>query len=488
MEEYDFLVVGSGSGLDVANAAANRGQSVAVVEKGRLGGTCLNRGCIPSKMLLYHAEVLETIERSEEFGIDASVDDVAFADIVREVNDEVTGDSESISRGLGSSSQHDLYRAEGRFVDERTIEMTGDDHDGERLSADTVLVAAGTRPGVPAVDGIEDVDYLTSTEALRLEEPPDHLVIVGGGYIAAELGHFFGTFGSDVSIIGRRPNLLPDADEEVAVEFTERFDDRFDVYTGYEATAVSQSDGAVTVEARPYPESDPHPYPEPESGEGAAERVTVTGDELLVATGRVPNTDLLDVSAAGIETDERGFVETDEYLRTTAEGVWALGDIVGEYLLKHSANHEAQAVARNLFGDELEPVDYTAMPFAVFSSPEVAGVGATEQDLRATDREYATRTYRYEDTARGMAMKTEGVVKPIIDLEGEILGCHIVGPEASNLIEEVVVAMKAGSGTVRDIRESVHVHPALSEVVQRAFSGQFSRGGRGHDHDHDHDH
>ncbi|AEH36588.1 dihydrolipoyl dehydrogenase [Halopiger xanaduensis] len=476
MEEYDFLVIGSGSGLEVANVAANRGQSVAVVEKGRLGGTCLNRGCIPSKMLLYRAEVRETIERSEAFGIDASVDDVAFADIVREVNEDVAESSDSIRRGLESSSQHDLYRAEGRFVDDRTIELSGGDRDGERLAAETVLVAAGTRPGVPPVEGLEGADYLTSREALRLEAPPDHLVIVGGGYIAAELGHFFGTFGSDVSIIGRRPHLLPDADEEVAREFTERMAERYDVYTGYEATAVSESAGKVTVEARPFPDDED------------ADRISVAGDELLVAAGRVPNTDTLNVSAAGIETDDQGFVETDEYLRTTADGVWALGDIVGEYLLKHSANHEAQAVARNLFGDDLEPVDYTAMPFAVFSSPEVAGVGATEAELRAADREYATRTQRYEDTARGSAMKAEGVVKPLVSLEGEILGCHIVGPDASTLIEEVVVAMKAGSGTVRDIRESIHIHPALSEVVQRAFSGQFERRGHEHAHGHGHDH
>lgn len=480
MQEYDFLVIGSGSGLDVANAAVQRGQSVAVVEKGRLGGTCLNRGCIPSKMLLYHAEVLETIERADEFGIEASIDNVAFSDIVQEVNEEVQEDSESISQGLGSSPDHDLYRAEGRFVDERTVEISGGEQDGERLYGETVLVAAGTRPGVPPIDNIEEVDYMTSREALRLEEPPDHLIVIGGGYIAAELGHFFGMFGSDVTIIGRRPHLLPDADKEIATEFTDRLSDRLEIHTGYEATAVSESNGEVTVEAQSFSELETQPYPEPKSGEGVADHITVTGDTLLLAAGRVPNTDTLNVSAAGIETDERGFVETDEYLRTTAEGVWALGDIVGEYLLKHNANHEAQTVVRNLFGDELQPIDYTAMPFAVFSSPEVAGVGATEAELQAADRDYAKRTYRYEDTARGMAMKVEGAVKPLISLDGEILGCHIVGPEASNLIEEVVVAMKAGSGTVQDIRESVHIHPALSEVVQRAFSGQFTQGG--HDH------
>ncbi len=470
MEEYDFLVVGSGSGLEVANIAARQGQSVAVVEKGPLGGTCLNRGCIPSKHLLYHADVLETIERAAEFDIEATVEDVAFADIVRKVNEEVGEDAESIRRGLQSSSQHDLYQGEGRFVDDRAVEIVGGDDDGARLQAETVLIAAGTRPAIPDIDGIEEVPYLTSTDALQLEDPPEHLVIVGGGYIAAELAHFFGTFGSDVTIVGRRPNLLPQADSEVAAAFTDMYADRFTLHTGHAATAVSADDGRIAVEARPYE------YGDDGGLVGNADGVTVTGDELLVAAGRTPNTDTLRLDRTAIETDAQGFVETDEYLRTTVDGVWALGDIVGEYLLKHSANHEARAVARNLFGNDPEPVDYSAMPFAVFASPEVAGVGARERELREAGREYATNTYRFADTARGDAMNATGFVKAIIDPEGEILGCHIVGPDASTLIQEVVVAMKAGTGTVRDIRESIHVHPALPEVVQRAFSGQFSRG------------
>ena len=476
MQEFDLLVIGSGSGLDVANAAVNQGLSVATAEKGPLGGTCLNRGCIPSKLLLYHADVLETVERADEFGIDATVESVAFGEIVRRVNEEVQADADSIRRGLRSSDQHELFEGEARFVGERTVEIASGADEGAEIRAETVLVAAGSRPAIPDIDGLDGVEYLTSTEALELEAPPDSLVIVGGGYIAAELGHFFGTFGTDVRIVGRRPNLLPEADEEIAAAFTERFAERFTVHTGHTAAAVTEEGGEIAVEARPYE------YGEDPSVVADAESVTVTGEELLVAAGRTPNTDLLNVEAAGVETDGAGFVETDESLRTTAEGVWALGDIVGEYLLKHSANHEAQTVARNILGEELRPVDYTAMPFAVFAAPEVAGVGEREERLRANGRAYATNTYRYEDTARGDAMHAEGMVKAIIDLEGEILGCHIVGPEASTLIQEVVVAMKAGSGTVQDIRESVHVHPALPEVVQRAFSGQFTRGDAGHDH------
>ncbi len=476
---FDFLVIGTGSGLDVANVAADRGQSVAVVEKGPLGGTCLNRGCIPSKHLLYHAEIRETIEQAAEFGIEAEVTDVDFAGIVRKVNEEVAESSRSIREGLANSAQHTRLEGTGEFVDDRTVELVSGPDEGRRASADTVLIAAGTRPSIPPIDGIEAVDYLTSTEALQLEERPDHLVIIGGGYIAAELAHFFGTFGSDVTIVGRRPHLLPEADEEVGEALTERYRERFEILAGYEATAVGASADGVTVDARPFPQA----MDAPEDHDA----VTVTGDRLLVAAGRRPNTDLLALEHTAVEVDGDGFVETDEFLRTTAEDVWALGDIVGEYLLKHNANHEAQAVARNLFGDEMQPVDYTAMPFGVFSSPEVAGVGQAEHELVAEGTPYAKRVYEYEETARGDAMGAEGFVKVLIDLEGTLLGCHIIGPEATNLIQEIVVAMTAGSGTVEDIGRAVHIHPALSEVVDRAFAGQFVRGDV-HAHDHAHSH
>ncbi|ELZ10716.1 dihydrolipoamide dehydrogenase [Halovivax asiaticus JCM 14624] len=478
-EAVDFLVVGSGSGLDVANAVANQDQSVAVVEKDPLGGTCLNRGCIPSKRLLYHATVRQTIDRAEAFGIHADVTGVDFAEIVREVNDDVSGSAESIRRGLRSSNRHTLFEGMGQFVDDHTIELVEGRDAGERVRAETILLAAGSRPSIPDIEGIEDVPYLTSREGLQLESPPGHLVIIGGGYIGAELAHFFGTFGSDVTIVGRRPRLLPHADEPVGISFTERYRERFDVHVGYEAVTVSGDDDAVTVEARPYPPA--------WDDISELDDVTVTGDTLLVAAGRRPNSDTLELDVPGVETDEQGFIETDEYLRTTADDVWALGDIVGEYLLKHNANHEARTVVGNVLGDDLDPIDYTAIPYAVFASPEVAGVGTTEQALVAADREYATTTYDYADTARGMAMNAQGFVRVLIDPDGTILGCHIVGPGASSLIQEVVVAMKAGSGTVHDIRESVHIHPALPEVVDRAFSSQFVLAGE-HEGVHHHDH
>ncbi|MDY6778033.1 MAG: dihydrolipoyl dehydrogenase [Candidatus Nanohaloarchaea archaeon] len=449
MKEFDAIVVGSGSGLDVASALTNRGWEVAVIEPGPLGGTCLNRGCIPSKMLIHRADVVETIERSEEFHIDAAVSDIAFEKIVSEVNEEVGSDAEQIRKGVKASDNHTLYESEAQFVDEKVLEV-----DDERITAETIVVAAGSRPIIPPIEGIEDVDYLTSKEALKLEDRPDSMIIIGGGYIATELAHFYEKMGTDITVLEMRDSLIPREDEDIASRFTEIAEEKWDVNVGMKASEVGEQDGTVTVRA------------EDEDGN----EHEFEADELLVAAGRRPNTDTLQVGKGNIETDDRGFVETDETLATSVDGVYALGDIAGNFMFKHSANLEAQYVFRNIVTDrEFEP-DFTAMPHAIFSSPQVAGVGKTEQELREADADYLSASYAYENTGMGMALKADGFVKVLAEPEsGEILGCHILGPEASTLIHEVLVAMRQGDGTIDDILDTIHIHPALNEVVQRAF-------------------
>jgi dihydrolipoamide dehydrogenase len=479
MQGFDLVVVGAGSGLTVASVAADHDESVAVIDEGPMGGTCLNRGCIPSKQLVYHADVLETIHRADEFHIDAHVEDVAFADIVNEVNADVGQEAVHIRESIEASPHHTLFPHRARFVDDRTLAVPADEAGADRVRGDKVVIAAGTRPTIPPVEGIEDVDPLTSREALQLTEVPDRLVILGGGYIAAEMAHVFGTFGAEVAIVGRRPHLLPEADREIGEALTRRYADRFTVHTGYEAHLAEADGEDVLVHARPRTRAQPE-----EPGEG--EPVRLRGDELLVAAGRRPNTDRLDVHQAGVATDETGFVRTDKYLRTSAENVWALGDIVGEHLYKHAANHEAQAVARNIYTDDPQPVADPPMPWAAFASPEVAGVGQRERDLDPEETTYATSTYRYEDTARGDAMHAEGFVKVVVDEEGHVLGCHIIGPDASTLIQQVVTAVTSASGKIHDVLAAIHIHPALPEVVQRAFAGPYHLAGD-HEHHHGHD-
>ncbi|MFC7155072.1 dihydrolipoyl dehydrogenase family protein [Halomarina halobia] len=451
MADFDVLVIGGGTGNEVANAAADAGLETALIERGPIGGTCVNRGCNPSKTLIQRADLVESIRRAGEFGVDVRIEGVDYEAIVREVTASVDGKSDRMERTDRERERLTLFREQARFVDDRTLEIGGREVTGEK-----VVVAAGARPIVPPIEGIDEVDYLTNREALRLETQPERLVVIGGGYIAAELGHFYEALGTDVTIVGRDDVLVGREDREVADAFTDLARRRHTVHTGYTATAVERTGAGIIV------------YAERNDG---GEEIEVDGDDLLVAAGRRPNTDLLDVEAAGIETDERGFVETNEYLETSAPNVWAQGDIAGNYQFKHAADHEAKYVVENALRGEQTPVDYTGMAHAIFTSPQIAATGLTERELEERDRAYVVGRRAYGDTVMGRALKEEdGFVKVLADPDdGTVLGCHIVGPEASTLIHEVIVAITSGSGTVSDVTNAIHVHPALSKVVLGAF-------------------
>jgi mycothione reductase len=448
MQEFDLIVIGSGSGLDVANAVAQEGLRVAIVEKGRMGGTCLNRGCIPSKLLIHSADVMETIKSAAQFGINVDGFSVDFEKIVSRTNRIVDSDSDGIRKAFSEIENPKLFPAECRFVGEKTLSVGG-----QEIRADRILIASGTRPAIPEIKGLEGSGFITSDEALRLKRQPRVLTIIGGGYITAELAHFFGSLGTKINIIQRHNLLVPDEDEEVARKFTDIFSRKYSVHLGCVTESVSKSGGVFKVVAN-----------------SSGKKIEVESDQLLVATGRVPNSDTLDLEKAGVKTDGAGFIAVDDHLETSAKEVFALGDAVGRYLFKHSANHEAQYAYYNLTHEKKIPVDYTAMPHAIFSSPQVAGAGYTEQELKKNGIQYTKAVYPYIRTAMGEAIEDrDGFVKLLASKEDRILGCHIIGSHASMLIHEVLVAMKLGAG-VHGIVRTVHIHPALSEVVSRAAS------------------
>ena len=446
MKYYDIIVIGSGSGLDVAAYAAEKGMNVAIIEEGPLGGTCLNRGCIPSKMIIHSADVAETIQRAKLFGINSKGYKVDFGKITRRASKAVDKDSVEIEKGIKETENMELFKKRGKFIGERTMVVGNKTIQGEK-----VVVAAGTRPAIPEIEGIEDVDYITSDEALRLTKQPKRMVIMGGGFIAAELAHFYGSLGTNVTIL-QRSTLLNKEDKEIAETFTKSISKKYNVLLGYSTKNVKQKGKKITIIV------------------GKSKKTKkIETDSLLIATGRIPNTDILDVNKAGIETDDKGNIKVNEYLETTAKNTWALGDIVGKYLLKHSANLEAEYVMKNAIEGKKEVVDYWPMPHAIFSSPQIAAVGYTEEELKERKINYAVGKYYYKDTGMGLAIEEkEGFCKILAGKESrKILGCHIIGPDASTLIHEVVVAMQAGL-TVDSLVDAVHVHPALSEVVQRA--------------------
>jgi mycothione reductase len=452
IKKYDLIVIGSGAGLEVATAVAQSGLKVAIVEKSRMGGTCLNRGCIPSKLLIHSADVAEIIKMGELFGIRVEKFSIDFQKIVDRVNGIIGSDSNDISKAFKNSANPKLFPLECKFVAEKTL-LVG----REKITANMILIAAGTRPAIPKIKGLAAINYVTSDEALRLDRQPRVLTIIGGGYIAAELGHFFGSLGTKINIIQKHKYLIPDEDHEISNKFTEIFSKKYNVYLQCIPELVTKKNGKFVISAK---------------RSGATKYLEIESDQLLLATGRVPNSDTLNLSKTGVEVDEDGYIKVDKTLETSVEGIFALGDIIGRYEFRHSANLEAQYAFYNLLNYKKKiPVDYSAMPHAIFSSPQVAGVGYTEQELKQkSNKEYVKSIYRYIDTAMGRALEErEGFVKFLVSkATRKILGCHIIGTQASVLIHEVLVAMKSGDGTIDNISKTVHVHPALSEVVARA--------------------
>lgn len=444
---HQLVVIGTGSGNTVLDDSF-ADLDVAIVEREeRFGGTCLNVGCIPTKMLAYTAEVVDAVERSGDHDVDARLDGMRWPD----VRDRVFGRLDPVARegrdGRRDTSWITVYTGHARFTGPRTLDV-----DGTTITADQIVLACGSRPLVPPPVTESGMPYETSDTIMRLDRVPRRLAVLGGGYIAAELAHVFAAAGSEVVIIEKADSLLGPQDETVAAAFTALAAKRYDLHLGRELTAVAGTAGALRLTL----------------DDGS----TVEADTLLVAVGRVPNGDLMDLSAGGVEVGENGLVVVDEHQRTTADGVWALGDICTPVPLKHVANREADVVRHNLRRpDDLITADHDAVPSAVFTDPQIAQVGATEQELREAGTPYRVGTTRFADTAYGWAMEDEtGLCKILVDPDtGTILGAHIMGPQAPTLIQSLVLAVALGIPARTLVERPYWIHPALTEVVQQTL-------------------
>jgi len=453
---YDLAIIGTGSGNSIIDERYD-GMRVALLEEGTFGGTCLNVGCIPTKMYVYAADVASTIRSASKYGIDATIDGVRWNEIV----DRVFGRIDPISEG-GEKYRREgcpnvtVYRGHARFAGERTLD-TGT---GETITADQIVVAAGARAEIPpeVLDG--GVTYYTSNNIMRLPKLPESMVILGTGFIAMEFAHVFSALGTKVSVIGRSGRLLRHLDTDVSERFTALASKKWDLHLENPARAFRPVGDGVEAEL--------------------TDGTVVTGDVLLVATGRRPNGDLLDVAAAGIELDSAGSIVVDEFQRTTAEGVFALGDVSSPHQLKHVANHEARVVQHNLLHDAwgpdtsaLQRTDHRFVPAAVFTEPQIATVGLTEAEARAAGYDISVKIQDYGNVAYGWAMEdTEGFCKLIADRStGLLLGAHIIGAQASTVIQPLIQAMAFGI-TARDMATQQYwIHPALPELVENALLG-----------------
>lgn len=448
MKKYDIIVIGSGAGTKLVTPVAKLGYKVAIIEKDSLGGTCLNRGCIPSKMLIHPADLASEIREAHKFFVNAPKDfDTDFRNLSIWVNEAIRADSKSIEDAYAKNENIDWYKGVGKFVDNKVVEVNG-----EKLTSDKILIATGARPSVPPIPGLEGTPYMTSTEALRRTDQPKKMIVIGGGYIAVELGHYYSALGTEVDFVVRG-NMISREDEDVVKEFERVFCANHKVHMNWETKQV-EYDGTnftVTVEKN-------------------GETKQLVADALFLATGVKPSSDTLNLENTGVKVDERGYIEVDEYLETDEKGVYALGDVVGNYLFRHSANFEGQYLYDQLFGGmRRSPIQYSPMPHAIFTRPQVAGVGPTEQELKKQGVDYVVGLNAYKDSAMGMALKSEyGLVKLLFDRQTrKLLGAHIIGPEASNMIHMPLVYITMGA-TLEDIMRTIFIHPALPEVVRNA--------------------
>jgi len=429
------------------------GIKTAVIDKDEPGGICLTRGCIPSKILLYPAEVIRTIQTADRFGIEVDLRKVSFDKVMSRMRSIIDGDINSIREGLSSSPNIDYYHAPAEFTGPYTLKV-----EEETIRSNMILLSIGSKPIIPPIKGLREVGYHTSDTILYETKLPGSIAIVGGGYIAAEYGHFFSAMGSKVTIIGRNPQFLPQEEPEVSALAKEELSKRITLLTGYEVSEVSRVGNRKKLLA---------------TNRQSGEKKTIEVEEIMVAAGRGPTTDILHPELAGIKTDVRGWVVVNEFLETSAPNVWAFGDANGRYLFKHKANYDTTIVYYNAVLKRKIPVDYHAVPHAVFTDPEIASVGLREKEAveRYGQAGILIGFERYQDTAKGEAMAAKNYfVKVIIGREdSKIIGAHLIGPQASILIQEIINLMYTQDQSARPLLDAMHIHPALSEVVQRAF-------------------
>jgi len=457
---FDLAIIGTGSGNSLVTPDFD-GKRVAIIESGTFGGTCLNVGCIPTKMYVYAADVANTVAHAARYGIDATLNGVRWPDL----RDRVFGRIDPISEGgrdwrvNGPNTTAFLGRAS--FIGPRRLRIDTGTGAADEITADQIVIAAGTHPTVPGAVSESGVPFHTSDTVMRLDALPKRLLILGSGFIAAEFAHIFSALGSQVTVVARGNALLRHLDADISARFTVIAREQWDVRLNTTLTKVNGSQGSGNGD-------------ESEVRLDFADGSHATGDILLVATGRAPNTVGLGLEVAGIATREDGGVKVDAQGRTNVEGVWALGDVSSAHQLKHVANHEARVVAHNLaHPGDLRSFDHRYVPFAVFTSPQIASVGLTEEELKAQGRRYVTSSQAYGDTAYGWAMEdTTGVCKVIADpATGELLGAHLMGYQASNLIQPLIQGMSFGQTVLEMARGQFWIHPALSEVVENALLG-----------------
>jgi mycothione reductase len=438
MKEYDVIVIGSGVGLIVTFKALSSGLRVALIDKDNLGGTCLNVGCVPSKMLIYPADRI----------VDAKISRVDFNAVMTRMTKAIRLGRKYLAKAVRDSKKLDFYNEQAYFVDEYTLKTKNGNIRGKKF-----FIGSGSRPSIPPIKGLENVDYLTNESLLELKKAPKSIVIIGGGYIAAEYAHFFDAMGAKVTVLEMGERLMSAEEPEISTLLKKELSQRMRILTNATASEVKKIKNGYAVLAKV-------------KNKHAEE---IRAEKIMIATGRKSNADLLKVENSGVETDSADYIKVNDYMETNKHGIWAFGDAIGKQMFTHAGDKEAEIAWHNAANDKKIRMDFMSIPSAVFTHPQIASVGLTEAEARK-DHEVLVGKAKYSDVVAGDTMiEKEGFAKAIVDKKTRhILGFHIIGPYASHIIQEVVNAV-VNKNTVDYITSSMHTFPSLSELIPQAL-------------------
>jgi len=454
MNEYDVVIIGAGPGGYVcAVRASQNGLKAAIIDKKWLGGVCLNVGCVPSKALLKNAELAHTLrERAEEFGISFDNLKLDYASAVKRSR----GVSQRLTRGVAflmKKNNVDVFMGEAKVGADKKITVTDSEGKTQQIGAKNIVIATGSTPVMPAAWQADGEKIISYNEAILQEKLPKSAVIIGAGAIGAEFATIWNSYGVPVTMVEMLPNVLPLEDEEVSQELAKAFKKRgIEILTGHKVEAVEKSKDGVIVKV---------------SGDGGQK--SIEAEQALVAIGFRPNSAGLGLEEAGVKLDGKGFIQVDEKLATSVPGIWAIGDVTGKLLLAHLASAQGILCADALSGRQVNPINYQNVPHATYCQPQVASFGLSEAQAKASGKEIKVGRFPFQANGKALGLgETTGFIKIISDAKyGEILGAHIIGPEASELLPELTLAQQMEL-TAEEIARNIHAHPTLSEVVMEA--------------------
>lgn len=454
-KEYGAIVIGSGQGgTPLSMALANAGAKTALVERTHVGGTCINEGCTPTKTIIASGRVAYLTRRAQDYGVHTGPVTVDLKKVRRRKRNIVDSFRSASQAGIEKTANLDLIFGEASFSDRKTILVRSEDAGEQTLSAPRIFINAGTRASRPDLEGLDSVPALDNVSIMELETLPEHLLVLGGGYIGLEFGQLFRRFGSRVTIVQLANQLLPKEDSDIAEELTKILrQDGIEVMLKAKATRVRHAQAGVQLEVQLQTNS-----------------TTLKGSHLLVATGRTPNSDTLNLGAAGVQTDDRGFIRVNERLETSAEGIYALGDIKGGPAFTHISYDDFRILRANVIEHKQASTNDRQVPYCVFTDPQLGRVGLTEQEARAQGRKIRVAKLPMTSVARALEVdETRGFMKAIVDADSnQILGAAILGIEGGEVMSVLETAMM-GKLPYTALRDATYAHPTLAESLNNLF-------------------